>query len=188
MKQLIAPCLLLFLAVFMIPATAQAAEWTVEKENTRIGFAVDFGGNTLDVTFSEYDLTIVFDASDLEAASVELVIDTTSAAAGLGDVDRAITAPKWFSSELFPSARFTSSVFRALDDGSFEMDGTLLVRDVSREITIPFTLETDDTSATAKGELKMLRVDYDLGTEDDAQGPTAVGLDVLFSFDISANK
>jgi polyisoprenoid-binding protein YceI len=93
----------------------------------------------------------------------------------------------WFNVEEYPQARFEADEFRRLDGNEYEAAGELTIKDVTREVTLPFTLDIQDGTADMSGRLTVDRTDYDLGTGDWASGET-VGLEVTITVDLTATR
>ena len=87
----------------------------------------------------------------------------------------------------FPKATFTSTTVRNTGGNAFEMDGTLSLRGVEKDLTIPFTLDVDGSNAHAKGEVEVIRTDFGIGQGAFASADQ-VNLEVKVHFDFKASK
>ena len=58
-----------------------------------------------------------------------------------------------------------SSVTRGSGD-SYQARGKLTIRDVTREVTLPFTLRIENGQANARGNLGIKRLDYGVGRNE----------------------
>jgi polyisoprenoid-binding protein YceI len=62
-----------------------------------------------------------------------------------------------------------------LGDNRYEADGTLTIKGISRDITLPFTLDIAGDTATMRGEVALQRGDFNVGDSSS----TDVGQKVL---------
>ena len=65
--------------------------------------------------------------------------------------------------------------------------GTLTIRSMSRDITLPFTLAISGRTAHMKGTAHVMRTDFGVGQGDWA-APTPVSRDVSVTIDLTATK
>ncbi len=165
------------------PAIAAASDWTVGEES-RVGFRTSQAGQAVEGQFKSFEASIRFDPSDLGDARVEVTIEIASVDSGSADRDSAIRSPSLFDAETWPTARFVAEQFEIMDDEAYEASGQLTLRDVTREVTLPFTLAIEPDSgdparktARATGEIEILRLDYGIGQglfKDTSMVPDAV--------------
>ena len=167
--------------------------WSVEEGST-LGFIAKQQGSPVAGNFGHFDAEILFDIDDLENSRLSVDIDTTSISTGHSDRDQMLNSPSFFDTKQWPKASFESTRIVAANDGLFGALGNLTIRDVTKEVTLPFTLEiTADPEdpgrelAHAQGELQIMRLDYGLGQGDWASTVT-VADDVLITIDIMASR
>lgn len=175
---------LLALALLAGPAAA-AVRWIVDPADSRLGFTATQGGSQIEGRFERYDVTVLFDPDDLENSRVEAVIDMASAATGDRDRDQALPSPDWFNVPASPQARFVATRFNHLGGDEYEALGELTIRDVTRPVTLPFTLEISGDTARVRGRLLLLRTDYRVG-EGQWSTPDIVGHEVVVVVDLTA--
>ncbi len=171
-------------------AQASGDGWTVE-DGSALGFVALQQGSEVKGGFEAFDALILFDPDDLENSRIDVDIDMTSVTTGHGDRDKTLKSASFFDVETWPSAAFKSGTITATGDGQYEAAGTLTMRDVTRDVVLPFTLvieeEGDMMSAQAKGELPILRLDYGIG-QGDWTSTTTVADEVVITIDIVASK
>lgn len=164
---------------------AQAASWTIDKSKSTLGFEAQVFGSAVLGTFGDWTAEIMFDQDALDTSKVSVVINMSSADTGDGTRDGSLRGSEWFAVEEHPEATLTSTAFRELDDGNFEMDADLTMRGTTNPVTLPFTLMQDGDGVIATGSVTVNRTDYGIGQGDFVSGST-VGLDVVISIDIAA--
>lgn len=181
----------LLLLVLASPAAA-APVWTV-LETSRLGFVATQEGQPVEGRFEVFDAMVAFDPDDLGASRIEVTIQTASATMGQSERDQAIRSSALLAVDDHPVATFISDEIAPAGDG-FEARGTLTIRDVTKEVALPFTLaiedDPDDTSmlrARAEGELSIARLDYGVGQGDFAS-TTTIGNEVVIRVEIDATR
>ena len=166
-------------------ALADAPAWTVE-DDSRVGFRTEQSGATVEGVFERFEAEIRFDADSLDMSKVAVTIDVASVNSESTDRDTAIRSAPLFDVETYPTARFEATRFVANGDSQFEAHGTLTLRDVTKDVVLPFTLEiaphpdgNGALQARAVGELSVLRLDYGVGQgvwTDTSVVPNEVGI------------
>ena len=169
--------MLIVLAVMLFVVPALAADWTVDKSKSELGFTATQTGAKFTGHFTQYDAGIQFDPAHPEQGHAVITIDMASAVTGDKQRDQAIPGADWFSVKAFPMARFEAKTFRSTGKDTYEAAGTLTIRGISKDVTLPFTLKTANGIATVDGTLPLTRTDYGVGQGEWASGKW-VGLDV----------
>lgn len=180
------------LAFFLLASPAQAQEakqWKVVPGESSIVFEARQMAAPFEGRFGNFAADIRFDPSALDQSAVTAVIDPSSVDTKSKERNENLARPEWFDFARFPTARFVSKKFRQLraDPYEFEVDGTLTIKGVSKDITLPFTFdELTPHSARMRGEITLNRLDFNLGAEGDWADSTVAGHDVKVTIRISA--
>lgn len=161
--------------------------WTVDTGSSHLRFAGKDSGKDFSGEFKIFTPEIAFDAKDLATSSIKVTIDTGSASTGDKTYDGSLPTSEWFNIAKFPDAVFQSKSITAIDATHFEMTGTLTMVGISKDITLPFVLESDGKTARATGETTLKRLDFGLGKSVDSKGDT-VSNDIIVKFDITAHQ
>ena len=175
------------------PALAEAPDWSVEN-GSRVGFIATQGGAPVEGVFEDFVAEIRFDPEALDQSGVTVSIEIASVNSESKDRDDTIRSASLFDVATWPQARFEAQGFTRKDDGGYEAAGRLTMRDVTKDVVLPFTLEIAQDGdqpgqlrAAAKGELKVQRLDYGVG-----QGlwtdTSVVGNEVVIFIDIQATR
>lgn len=143
-------------------ATATAAtsgNWQVTTGT--LGFAVQQMGAKVEGSFANWTADIVFDETptDGKHGTVTVNIDTTSLT--LGSVTDQAKAADFFDVATHPTATFTADILP--DPAGYLAKGTLSLRGVTKDVTLPFTLAIDAGTATMQGTATLDRRDYGMG-------------------------
>jgi cytochrome b561/polyisoprenoid-binding protein YceI len=175
------------------PAEADGSFWTVEEEST-LGFIARQQGSPVPGNFDAFDAEILFNPDDLTNSRLSVDIDATSITTGHNDRDKMLNSPSFFDTEKWPDASFQSTRIVSAGDGLFGALGNLTIRDVTKRVTLPFTLEIkadpEDPSrelAHARGELPIMRLNYGIG-QGDWVSTKSVADEVVITFDIMASR
>ena len=192
MKTLTVLCLQLFglMVIAVSPAMAEMA-WKVEPDST-VGFVATQAGANVEGRFENFTAEIAFDPEDLESSKVMVEIDIASVNSESKDRDDAIRSDGLFDVATWPTARFEAARFEK-QNLWYLAHGTLTLRDVTMEVTLPFqlTIKEDAASgapahASAKGELKVNRLDYGVG-QGIWRDTSVVGNEVVIRIAIEAS-
>lgn len=162
-----------------------AAEWVVIPEESHIAFHGSMLGVPAVGYFRQFLGNITFDPDDLENAHVMIDVDMASVDSAHDERDTALRLPEWFSAGVFPRARFEAGEFRRTGEATFEALGTLTIKGITREITLPFALTIDDGTASVSGQLNLSRQDFNIGTGE-WENDQLVAFDVLVEYSIVA--
>ena len=112
--------------------------------------SVEFVGRHLMITkvrgrFSDVRGQITI-AEEPENSHVEVQIDAASLSSGNDDRDNHLKSADFFDVEQFPTITFRSTAVKALRDNTWELDGDLTVRDVTRPVTLQVDFDGADVS------------------------------------------
>jgi polyisoprenoid-binding protein YceI len=131
--------------------------------------------------------TIHYDPADISKSSVTAVIATASIDTDNQMRDKDLRSANFFDVEKYPEIRFESTKVEKRGDGYVAI-GNLTIKDVTRQIELPFTL----TEAEIRGRKKLgiessttiNRFDYHVNFDPTG---TTVGKDVKIELDLEAN-
>ena len=103
----------------------------------------------------------------------KLVLDTTNPLADKPPVDgilETFTGPNDSLIERLqkqhPKARFVSTDVISRGGDNYQARGKLTIREVTRDVTLPFSLRIQNGLATARGTLDIKRLDYGIGRNE----------------------
>ena len=173
---------LLLLAPGSVPA---ATTWKADPAASRLVFLATQAGAEFEGRFTRFAPQIRFDPADLADSRFEVEIDTRSADTQDHDRDSALASGDFFATARWPTARFETTSFSARGQGKFEARGRLTIRDVTREVTLPFsfTPAADGRHARLAGGTTIRRLDFGVG-QGEWTDTTWVGNDVRIRFDL----
>ncbi len=175
----------LCVAAICTVTSAHAANWQVDPKASTLCFVGTQSGASFTGCFVKYVAHISYDAAHPDLASIDLTIDTGSAASGDVQRDTALPQADWFDILHFPNAKFAASGFQPKGAGNFVTSGTLTIRDQTKPLTLPFHLEIAGNAAHATGSVALARTDFGVG-QGEWKSAEWVAIPVAVNFDFVA--
>lgn len=161
---------LLFTACVAGLAAAAAVTGPVDYPRSNVGFIATLDGADFEGRFDKFRADVTFSEQDLAGSRFDVTIETASVNTQDEDRDEQLRAPQLFDAKKYPQARFLSTSFARKAPGSYEATGKLTIRDVTREIRVPFTYqsanEAGKPSAWIKGQTTIRRLDFGVGQDE----------------------
>jgi len=131
----------LFAAALIAASTvaARADVYTIDKGHSEVSFQVRHLVTQVRGNFNDYQGTINLDPANLERSSVELQIKADSIDTNLPDRDKHLRGEDFFFVEKYPQITFKSKSIKKADKDTYNVTGTLTMRGVAKEVTLPVT-------------------------------------------------
>jgi polyisoprenoid-binding protein YceI len=107
---------------------------------TTEAYSITFSGKHVKGSFKGLKASIVFDENNLSAAKISASIDASTVNTGIKLKNKHARGKKALNAAEFPIIRFESTQIVKTATG-YEAIGTLTLRDVTKEIKLPFTFE-----------------------------------------------
>ncbi len=159
-----------------------ASDWHVE--DGALSISVTQLGTLVTGEFADWTAVIEFDDPGAPGRAGRLVVTVAIPSLTLGSVTDQAMGPDFFNAEAFPTASYVADLYK-LEEG-YEARGILTLKGIALPLTLPFTLDLDNDSATASGATTILRLDYDIGTS--MPDESSLGFTVDLSFDLTARR
>ena len=169
------------------PTPVAPSRWTVRRAASSLSFNTSWSEGPVDGRFGSWDAAILFDPAALDASSVKVTIDMTSAKTGVADTEGALPDDDWFAAATHPKATFAATTFRHRSGDRYEAIGTLSLRGISRPLTLPFTLTIDGDVATMSGSTTVDRTIFGVG-QGEWKATTDLKAGVTVSVAIKADR
>jgi polyisoprenoid-binding protein YceI len=148
----------------MLLAAGQAGAQGVLIEKSEIRFAFRKMGVGLSGRFRRWKANIVFLPRDLAHSKVEIDIDLSSLDVANDEFEGELKQPAWLDVERHPVARFVSTSIKHQGGNRYQVTGTLSLKGITREITVPMTLRKDASgNNVAEGSFALNRLEHKLG-------------------------
>ncbi|MNJ86321.1 hypothetical protein D3C87_38140 [compost metagenome] len=138
-------------------AFTQVKTWKISKD-----YNVDFSAKGVNGIFKTFSGTINFDEAKLSESKFVLTIDVNSINTGNGLQNKHALGDEWFNADKYPNIKFTSSSFEKTASG-YSVKGKLQVKDVTKDITIPFTFTKSGSKGKFISSFSIDRSAYNVG-------------------------
>lgn len=156
MNKLIFPALMIILittSAFKIATNATL--WKVTEE----AYAVKFTSKKFDGAFKGLKSELLFNENNLGASKFTATIDATTINTGNGM--RNGHAKKGLDAKTFQTVKFESTSITKLATG-YEANGNLTIKDVTKQIKIPFTFTKAASGGVFAGTFSIKPADYNV--------------------------
>jgi len=150
-------------AALLVAAPAAAQTWQVDHDDSTVGFETTVSGGAVTGEFADWSAQILLDPDNLETASIDARVLTSSGTTGNGQMDSSMLSSSGLNPSEYEAATFRSEDIRATDAG-YEAHGTLAMAGTEQDIVLPFTLDIDGERAVADSRYTLARADYGVGS------------------------
>jgi len=174
-------------SLLLCSVSVAAQKYAMDPAKSTLGFTATQTGADFDGRFDKFRAEVAFADSDLAGSKFDVVVETASVNTTDDDRDSTLRGADLFSVEKFPTGHFVTSSFVRAASGGYEAIGKLTIRDVTRDIRVPFTFQQSTEGgkpvAWLKGGAKLKRLDYGVG-QGEWKDTAWVGNDVKVSFSL----
>jgi polyisoprenoid-binding protein YceI len=130
----------LFAAALTAAMPVLAAEvHNIDAGHSEVSFQVRHLVTQVRGNFNDYEGTINLDPANLEKSSVDFRIKAASIDTNNADRDKHLRGEDFFFVEKYPEITFKSKSIKKADKDTYDVTGTLTMRGVSKEVTLPVT-------------------------------------------------
>ena len=136
-KTLIAAALFAFAgAAFAAPVT-----YKLDSGHTNVLASWNhFGYSNPSINFGQVDGTLVYDADQVSASSVQVTLPLTGLSALADQFYDHLTSDKWFDAAKYPAATFKSTRVEAAGEGKLKVTGDLTIKGITKPVVLDVTL------------------------------------------------
>jgi polyisoprenoid-binding protein YceI len=128
-----------FLLISGISGFAAAPEWKVDPVHSGIYFDIRHIYSTVKGHFNEVSGVVEFDPANLKESRFDFTVKVKSIDTNNSKRDGHLQSADFFDAGKFPDMTFKSAAVSHAGGNQYTVDGTLTVKDVSKNITLPFT-------------------------------------------------
>jgi len=141
-SSFLAVAFLMFSAAFTsnTELNEEATAWNIDKAHSKISFEVTHFFTPVTGQFQEYSSDIHFDPNNLEESSVNVEIMVNSIDTDNQKRDGHLRSDDFFNAQQYPAITFQSNEIVQTADNQFVARGELTIKDVTRDVELPFTL------------------------------------------------
>ena len=120
-------------------ATKTAQAFAIDKAHSEVTFQVRHLLTKVRGRFSDFAGTVRLDEEEPTNSSVSLAIDAASVDTNTADRDQHLRSDDFFAVGTYPTITFDSSRIVRTSADTYDVTGSLTIRGVAREITLPVT-------------------------------------------------
>ena len=122
-----------------LDAMQAAQTYAIDKMHSEVAFQVRHLLTKVRGRFTEFAGTVSFDPEHPEQSSASLTIDASSIDTDTPDRDTHLRSDDFFAVGTHPTLTFASSRVVKTGDDTYDVVGTLTIRGIGKEITMPVT-------------------------------------------------
>ena len=142
-----------------------AMTWKMDPAASKLAFVGKQAGATFEGRFEKFTADVRFDPKDLAGSRFDVRIDLTSVNSKDKERDDTLRGEDLFDVKRWPTSHYVAETFSQKGPGKFAATGKLTLRDVTRDVPIEFTFETDAQGKASwlKGTAQVKRLDFGVG-------------------------
>lgn len=144
-------------------AVLAATAWKTEPAQSQLSFTGKQAGAEFTAAFQKFSADIQFDPKSLDTSRFNVSIDLKSVNSKDKERDDTLRGADLFAVNKWPTARYVAEKFTDAGSGKFTGNGTLTIRDVTRNVPIEFNFTADAKGAWLKGSATLKRLDFGVG-------------------------
>jgi len=168
-----------------VPAPTGVTDYSLDPSRSALKFLFKQAGADNQGRFGKISVTLRFADTHLAASRLEVTVDVNSLNTGDDERDKILRGPELFDVAKFPQAHFKATKIERVSAARYDATGKLTLRDVTREVHVPFTFRTVTEKGTPagymSGHLTINRLDFGVGQgEWKATDQVANAVDVTF--------
>ena len=142
----------------------------------------NFGFNNVTGSFTGLQGTIKFNPENLSSSSIDVTVQAKSVNTGIDRRDNHLRKEEYFDVQKYPTIRFVSGKITSSKSDTYLMSGKLTIKNVTREISFPFTAVPQKDGYLFNGEFKINRINFGVG------GNSTVGDNLTVMLNVFARK
>ena len=132
---------LLLCGVVLVAAPLAAADtYSVDKAHSDVGFQIRHFASKVRGHFNDYEGAVQGDQSKPDLSSVAFTIKTATIDTATADRDKHLRSADFFDADRCSEITFKSSKIAPAGKDKYDVTGTLTMRCVSKEVTLPVNL------------------------------------------------
>jgi polyisoprenoid-binding protein YceI len=145
---------------------ATLTHYVLDQAKSSLEFTFDQAGAKNTGKFTRFPVTFDFSPDALAGSRLEVTVEIGSLDTGDQERDDTLRGADLFAVSKFPQAHFTATQFAKTATG-YEATGKLTIRDVTRDMRVPFSFRTATENGAAvgymTGKTTVRRLDFGVG-------------------------
>ena len=142
----------------------QSTNWKIKED----AYSITFKGSKVDGTIKGVKAKILFDEDNPGKSKILASIDVNTLNTGNSLMNKHAKSESGLDSKVFPFINFESILISGKSD-NYNAKGKLTIKGITKEISLPFTIQNKGTEAVFIGKLSIVPKDYNItrfGTPD----------------------
>lgn len=153
---------------------ANAPKWNLDRAHSNLTFSIRHFFTPVVGKFKAFTVDLNFDPTNLAASNINVEVDVNSVDTENDSRDGHLKTADFFDMATYPKMTFKSSSITKTGQNTFIAKGKLTIRDVTKDIEMPFTLlgvqdnprNPNAMIAGFESSFKLNRLDYGVGSGD----------------------
>jgi polyisoprenoid-binding protein YceI len=137
----------------------------LKAQSCKIMFSIKNAGIEVIGIMNAREVEVRFDKYDLAKSFMIASASPVSINTGIGLRDKHLKKADYFHVEGFPEIKMESVKFTRQGNNEFTGDFNLTIKDITRQVRIPFTITRENGYSIYNGQFQMNRLDFKLGEE-----------------------
>lgn len=164
----------------LMSAELATAQWRPVDLGSEIKFTISNFGFNVDGSFKGLEGSIDFDPQNAAAGRFDVSIDAASVNTDNSLRDSHLRNDGYFDVREYPRIRLLSTRIAPTGTaGTFQFTGQLTIRNITKEITFPFTVSPVSSGLNFRGSFMIKRKDFGVGGASSISNELTVSLYVL---------
>jgi polyisoprenoid-binding protein YceI len=155
----------LIISAILILALPSFAQNKIAFEQTPVHFIIKNAGLKVNGSIGGLEGFITVDPENLNLLKIEGSIDPNTIDTGIGLRNNHLKKPDYFNVKEYPKILMTSTEITKKGNRKYVGNFDLTIKDVKKNVSVPFTLVSVGNGYTLKGEFSVNRLDFKLGEE-----------------------
>lgn len=148
------------LTLFATSAIAAPVTYQIDPNHTQVLASWShFGFSNPVANFGDADGTIVYDADNVSASTVEVILPLSGLNAFVADFNDHLRSDDFFDAEKYPQVTFKSTAVESAGPDKLKVTGDLTIKDVTRSVDMDVTL-----NKAAMGRNDQPKIGFDATT------------------------
>ncbi len=138
---------------------------TIDVDKSYVKFSVrNMGIRDVAGTITEMKGTVDFNAKQLDSSYFEVAVDLNTINTSEEKRDAHLKNEDFFETNKWPTINF-KSIQIINQDSVYSVTGNLTIKDVTKQIVVPFSIIETDSTITFAGSIAVNRLDYNVGVD-----------------------
>ena len=161
----------LLILSFLMLSSVNKQELEQAKETSKVEFKIKNFGVNVDGYFETVSVSPVI-TLEHELTDLSAIIKVSSIKTGMDSRDAHILKDDFFDETNYKTISFKSSKIERISDSSFQVEAKLTVKDITKKISIPISINTVNDEVRITSEFEINRLDYGVGGRSLVLGKT----------------